>query len=239
MAAALLRRVGRGIQAAVSWLAGLPVAVLYVAIVFSPRRVPDLGRFTRSAGFGQLQTAAATWADQNFELIEGGAPWLDRAGQYEPYVWYYTKAAALVNKGFGTVQSGDALEAEVGYNPATGGYTLSLEDHTRPGVSFIQDITSLQCAGLCDNTSAEVITQVFDGVANGFNLADYGDDSFTHAQVIDLAGHYGSLASNQLWQATRVQLVDPITGDALASPEVLEGDTTAPDAHYDVWDFAR
>jgi hypothetical protein len=82
VAAGLLRRIGRGIQAAVSWLASLPVAVLYVVIVSSPRRVPDLGRFTRSAGFGQLQSAAATWADQNFDLIEGGAPWLDRAGRW-------------------------------------------------------------------------------------------------------------------------------------------------------------
>ena len=42
--------------------------------------MPNLGRFTRSAGFGQLQTAAAAWVGQNFELIENGAPWLDRAG---------------------------------------------------------------------------------------------------------------------------------------------------------------
>jgi hypothetical protein len=82
MAAGLLRRVGRGIRAAVDWPAGLAVAVLYVVIAFSPRRVPDLGRFTRSRSFGQLQSAAAAWADQNFELIEGGAPWLDRAGRW-------------------------------------------------------------------------------------------------------------------------------------------------------------
>jgi len=82
MAAGLLRRVGQGMRDAVGWLAGLPLAVLYVVIVFSPRRVPDLGRFTRGAGFGQLQSAAATWADRNFELIEGGAPWLDRAGRW-------------------------------------------------------------------------------------------------------------------------------------------------------------
>jgi hypothetical protein len=46
-----------------------------------PRRVPNLARLTRSAGFAQLQSAAAAWTDQSFELIEDGAPWLDRAGR--------------------------------------------------------------------------------------------------------------------------------------------------------------
>jgi hypothetical protein len=82
MAAGLLRRVGRGMRDALLWPVGMAVAVQYVLIALSPRRVPDLGRFTRSAGFGQLQSAAATWADRNFELIEDGAPWLERAGRW-------------------------------------------------------------------------------------------------------------------------------------------------------------
>jgi hypothetical protein len=47
-----------------------------------PRWVPDLARFTRSAGFGQLHSAWEGWLDRNFELIENGAPWLDRAGSW-------------------------------------------------------------------------------------------------------------------------------------------------------------
>jgi hypothetical protein len=78
--AAGLHRVGQGMRDALLSPVGLAVAVLYVANAFSPRRVPHLGRFIRSADFGQLQSAAKTWADQNFELIESGAPWLDRAG---------------------------------------------------------------------------------------------------------------------------------------------------------------
>jgi hypothetical protein len=46
-----------------------------------PRRVPNLPRFTRSAEFARLQSAAAAWADRSFELVEQGAPWLDRAGR--------------------------------------------------------------------------------------------------------------------------------------------------------------
>ena len=78
--AAGLRRVGRGALGVLTWPAGMAVAALLAAILVSPRRVPDLARFTRSASFGQLRSAAATWADSNFELIEGGAPWLDRVG---------------------------------------------------------------------------------------------------------------------------------------------------------------
>ena len=78
--AAGLRRVGRGALGVLAWQAGMAVAALLAAILVSPRRVPDLARFTRSASFGQLQSAAAAWAGRNFELIEGGAPWLDRVG---------------------------------------------------------------------------------------------------------------------------------------------------------------
>jgi hypothetical protein len=45
------------------------------------RRVPSLARLTRRADFGQLQSAAAAWTDHSFELAEGSAPWLDRAGR--------------------------------------------------------------------------------------------------------------------------------------------------------------
>jgi hypothetical protein len=80
MTADLARRVRRGAAAALWWPAGMAVAALYVAVMASPRRVPDLVRFTRSAEFGQLQGAAAAWLDQSWELIDAGAPWLDRVG---------------------------------------------------------------------------------------------------------------------------------------------------------------
>jgi hypothetical protein len=77
-----LRRAGHRMRVVLDWPAGLALAVLYVLNAYSPRRVPDLGRFTRSAGFGEVQSAAAIWADQNFGLIEDGAPWLDPAGRW-------------------------------------------------------------------------------------------------------------------------------------------------------------
>jgi hypothetical protein len=80
MTADLARRVRRGAAAALWWPAGMAVAALYVAVMASPRRVPDLARFIRSAEFGQLQGAAAAWLDQAWELIDAGTPWLDRVG---------------------------------------------------------------------------------------------------------------------------------------------------------------
>jgi hypothetical protein len=47
-----------------------------------PRRVPNLARLTRTAGFGRLQSASAAWLEDSFALIERAAPWLDRAGQW-------------------------------------------------------------------------------------------------------------------------------------------------------------
>jgi hypothetical protein len=82
MAGRLARRVSRRALTALSWPAGAVVTVLLGAILFLPRRVPDLARLTGSPGLGRLQAAAAAWADQNFELIESGAPWLERAGRW-------------------------------------------------------------------------------------------------------------------------------------------------------------
>lgn len=45
-----------------------------------PRRVPNLARLTRTGEFGQLQSASAAWLERNFELVQRGAPWLERAG---------------------------------------------------------------------------------------------------------------------------------------------------------------
>ena len=74
------RRVTRAAAAVLRLPVGMAFALLYAAMLISPRRVPALARFIRTAEFRELQSAAAAWADQNFELIEARAPWLDRVG---------------------------------------------------------------------------------------------------------------------------------------------------------------
>jgi hypothetical protein len=81
MSADLLRRTGRAALDVLRWPIAAVVTVLIAGILFSPRRAPDLARLTRSACFGDTHSAATTWTDRSFELIEAGAPWLDRIGR--------------------------------------------------------------------------------------------------------------------------------------------------------------
>jgi len=54
---------------------------LFLITWHAPRRLPDLARFTASAGFASLHDPAAAWTGAQFGLIESGAPWLDLAGR--------------------------------------------------------------------------------------------------------------------------------------------------------------
>lgn len=81
MAAAQARRAGQAMRTGLAWLAGMAAAAGLAAVMFWPRRLPDLARFVRGTEFVRLQSAASAWVDENFALIERGAPWLDRAGR--------------------------------------------------------------------------------------------------------------------------------------------------------------
>jgi hypothetical protein len=54
---------------------------LFLITWHAPRRLPDLVRFTASAGLASLHDPAAAWTGAQFGLIESGAPWLDLAGR--------------------------------------------------------------------------------------------------------------------------------------------------------------
>jgi hypothetical protein len=76
----LFGRVAQGARTAARWPLEWIIAVLLVGLMLWPRRLPDLPRFARGDGFRQLQSAVAAWVEQNWALIEDGAPWLDRVG---------------------------------------------------------------------------------------------------------------------------------------------------------------
>jgi len=171
-----------------------------------------------TAGYAQVMAGVGLggWTSTGINSEQVGfAAGCSGTGQFQPYVWYLTGHSSLVNMGVGTVQSGDAIRVKVSYNPSAAVYTLTLTDLTRPSVSFSQTINRSQCAGQCDNSSAEVITQALFGPGNGFNLADFGELSFTNARVKSLGGHTGTLAGNSHWKATDATLADPFTGDTL------------------------
>ena len=54
---------------------------LFLITWHAPRRLPDLVRFTASAGFASLHDPAAGWTGAQFGLIESGAPWLELTGR--------------------------------------------------------------------------------------------------------------------------------------------------------------
>jgi len=66
----------------------LVVAPVLRALVGAPRRQIDLPRWTRGREFGALHPAIVAWLDSHFEVIERGAPWLQRAGSD---VWDFCK----------------------------------------------------------------------------------------------------------------------------------------------------
>jgi hypothetical protein len=52
-----------------------------LVLLAKTRRQFSLPRWTRSRQFRDLQGSAVAWLDSNFELIEGGAPWLHLIGR--------------------------------------------------------------------------------------------------------------------------------------------------------------
>jgi hypothetical protein len=55
---------------------------LFLITWLMPRRLPDLARFTASAGFRSYHAVAVDWTGRQLVLIENGAPWLDLAGRW-------------------------------------------------------------------------------------------------------------------------------------------------------------
>jgi hypothetical protein len=64
----------------------LPVMALLALLTWWfhswPRWVPSLARLIGSREFRPVQAASADWVERSFELIERGAPWLERAGRW-------------------------------------------------------------------------------------------------------------------------------------------------------------
>ena len=88
----IVRRVGRGTVTVLRYpwqlVIGAILGRFWGTTIPFPSRVPDLARFTRSAGFRDVHAAVEAWLDRHFAMIESGAPWLDRAGAVvTDYCW--------------------------------------------------------------------------------------------------------------------------------------------------------
>jgi hypothetical protein len=121
----------------------------------------------------------------------------------------------------GTVNAGDAIEAGVYYDSATKKYQLSLDDVTS-GHDFT---VSAPCPakGACKNASAEVISEApHFGPGKGWNLADYGMESFTNGTVTSSTGTKGNLGASKLWGSSEFVMINN-SDKVLAYPSPLQG----------------
>jgi Peptidase A4 family len=140
----------------------------------------------------------------------------------EYIAWYDMYPAAAVAY-TGDIGPGDALILTTSYDASTKDYTLSLDDLTT-GAGFT---TAQPCptGSVCNNKSAELITEApGGGAANGYYLADYGDDTFSSARVTARDGLVGYLTSQSTyWTSDEIEMTGGVTGDVISVPGLLYG----------------
>lgn len=114
------------------------------------------------------------------------------------------------------VSPGDAISANVYYNTATKHWQLSLFDLTNGG--SITTAQTCPSGSTCRNASAEVITEApSSSTGSVLPLAEFGQVNNEGIQVTSLNGTHGSMASNSLWTADSLNMVNN-SGSALALP---------------------
>jgi hypothetical protein len=117
------------------------------------------------------------------------------------------------------ISPGDAIFVIIQHVSA--GWQLDLKDITNGGGFFV----TLPCpsGSTCRDANGEVITEDPNGaVAQGVNLADFGDDNQTALLATTPSGASGGLGSTALWTSTEVFMVDP-AGHFMAEPGPLYG----------------
>jgi hypothetical protein len=124
-----------------------------------------------------------------------------------------------------TISAGDAIEADVYYNPARtaaeGPYNFTLTDVTT-GQGFNTPWESCG-ASSCLNSSAEVITEApTDGTTSSvLPLADYGISNYENIAMTDKAGQRAGITSSA-WKSTEV-VQENSSGSILSTPGPLFG----------------
>ena len=102
---------------------------------------------------------------------------------------------------------GDALQASTYYNSSTGNYSLVVTDLTQSGAGVSETI---KCAGTCQNSSAEVVSEAPGGGPPAYGLADYGAQNYTTVGVTSRSGTKGTLAANKLWSSDSIKMVSQL-----------------------------
>jgi hypothetical protein len=148
------------------------------------------------------------WADQTVEQ-DGIAA--DCNGTKAQYVAWYEMYPANFKFGF-AVDPGDAIESAVHYL-GNAKYELSLEDVTT-GRGF--DVTRTCPVSVCENSSAETITEAYYYNKRFAGTSDFGDEHYEDVTVTDAADDVGGLFDPHAWK----------TGEGIALGEYGDVDTT-------------
>ena len=136
------------------------------------------------------------------------------------WVFYEMYPAAPVV--FTGASPGDALQASTYFNSSTGNYSLVVTDLTQGGAGVSETI---KCAGTCQNSSAEVISEAPGGGPPTYGLADYGAQNYTTVGVTSRNGTKGTLAASKLWSSDSIKMVASSSGDTLSTVGALQGNT--------------
>jgi Peptidase A4 family len=149
------------------------------------------------------------WSDQTVEQ-DGIAA--DCIGSTPKYAAWYEMYPANFKFSF-AVHPGDAIESAVHYL-GNGKYELSLKDVTS-GQGF--DVTrSCPPSVVCENSSAESITEAYYYNKRYAGTSDFGDEHYAGVTVTDSAGAFGGLSDRTAWK----------TGEGIALGEYGDVDTT-------------
>jgi Peptidase A4 family len=177
----------------------------YVSASYS---VPSVNCSVTSYAFSYHWAGLDGWLDSTVE--QDGVGSFCVSGTPDYFAWYEMYPAGVTVEF--SVNPGDAITSSVKY---TGGeYTLALTDQTT-GQSFS---TRQACAGTCDNSSAEVITEGYTASPYA-GTADFGEEHYDSAVVQGNVGKGGLV--NAKWNTTESIAVGGTTGGIDTEPGPL------------------
>jgi hypothetical protein len=196
------------------------VALRYVSASFY---VPSLDCANSPAGSAG-PASAAQWVgldgDTSATVEQIGINGYCDNGTPAYYAWYQLYPAGLVTLTT-AINAGDAISASVYYDASTREYELTLNDVTSGQSSLT--VASCPAKATCENSSAEAITSDPNGgTPDGWNLADYGSESFIGGTVTSRDGVKGSFAASSLWDSDEIVMLDTAKA-VMAYPSPLQG----------------
>ena len=145
----------------------------------------------------------------NSTVEQDGVAGYCQSGTPTYFAWSEMYPAGVVIQFY--LDPGDAVTSAVRYSGGT--FTLSMTDLTS-GQSFSQAAT---CAGACDRSSAEVISEGYPDAPEYGGTADYGLENYSAISLTDGRNQTGSFTDSK-WSLTKIVQVGDSGTDASPGP---------------------